>query len=330
MSLGFCDLQVNGFKGVDFSSPTLTPDEILFVSRELFKLGVLGYCPAVISSPLEVYRRNLPILAKASKSKEGAQILGIHLEGPFINAMNGPRGIHPEEYIQLPSFELFDKFVTWAENQIALLTIAPELLGSLELIEHIVSTTDIVVSLGHLNADPTIIKDAIDTGARAATHIGNGLMDLIPRHNNPLWPILADDRIYGLFITDGSHLPSAMVKVCLRAKGASKFIVTSDMVHLGGASPGQYDFHGIPVEIKSDGSIRRKGSTQHAGASIPMISCMNYLASLGELDVKGLAQVGYENPLALLNQTIDDDRLNKAPPLIWKSNQFYLEIENTF
>jgi N-acetylglucosamine-6-phosphate deacetylase len=322
---GFCDLQVNGFRGVDFSSPSLSLEQIQFVSQELCKIGVIGYCPTIITSPLEVYERNLPLLVKASECEEGAQILGVHLEGPFINPMYGPRGVHPQKYVLSPSIKLFERLKSWAQNEIAIFTLAPEVEGAFPLIEHIVSTTNTVVSIGHLNATSSAVQHAIDLGVRAATHVGNGLADMIPRHGNPLWAILADPRVYGLFITDGSHLPAEMVRVCLRAKGPTRFIATSDIVHLAGLPPGNYDFHGTPVDVRPDGAIRRSGASQHAGAGVPLLDCMNFLASLGEFDSEDLLKVGYYNPLSLLNRTIDEARIAHAPRLAFAANRFFIE-----
>lgn len=117
------------------------------------------------------------------------------------------------------------------------------------------------------------------------------------------------------------------MRVCLRAKGISKFIVTSDMVHLAGLEPGEYVFHGVPVILESNGYLHRKGATQHAGSTATMLECMNFLASLGELNENGLRKVGYENPLKLINVEIDRAHLNQAPTIIFKGQQFHLERE---
>lgn len=325
--LGWVDLQVNGFKGIDFSAPNLTLKDINFVNHQLLERGIVGYCPTVISSPLEVYEHNLPLLAKASESKEGAQILGIHLEGPFINPEYGPRGAHPEDCILLPSIDVFERFRDWSQDKLSILTLAPECEGALALIEHIVTTSKIVVSMGHFNASRDIIQNAVELGACAATHVGNGIADMLHRHNNPLWTILADDRITGFFITDGNHLPPEMVRVCLRAKRVAKFIVTSDMSCLAGLEPGDYNFHGIPVIFEPNGTIRRKGMLQHAGAGVTMMDDMNFMASLGELDLQGLIKVGFENPLQLLGAKIDKKRQSQAPKILYKKQRFILYSE---
>ena len=319
---GWIDLQVNGYKGVNFSDSNLSIEDIEFVSMELFKQGTLGYCPTIITSPLEIYKRNLPLISQASQSKKGAQILGIHLEGPFINPEFGPRGIHPEKYIVPPSIELYECFRIWADNSISILTLDPERKGSLSLIKHIIKTSKTVVSIGHHMAGKEIIQKSVDAGVRAATHVGNGLADTIHRHNNPIWPILAEDRLTGFFITDGFHIPKEMIKVCLRAKGISKFIVTSDLVHFAGIKPGNYVINNIPVILEPNGFLHREGTSLPAGSVSTMMECMNFLASIAELNEKDLLKIGYENPLNLLGKKINQARSSKANNLVYDGKHF--------
>ncbi|MFX1356178.1 MAG: N-acetylglucosamine-6-phosphate deacetylase [Promethearchaeota archaeon] len=325
--MGFVDLQVNGYKGVDFSDPKLTLESITFISKELCKFGVIGYCPTLISSTLETYKHNLRLISEAMNQKIGAQILGIHLEGPFINPEIGVRGIHPQENIISPSIDLFEKFQKWAQNQIILITIAPEVKDAFDLIENILDTSDIVVSIGHTNAGKQIIKKAIDTGIQAATHVGNGLQNMIHRHDNPLWPILADQRVYGLFITDGFHLPDDLIKVSLRSKGSSRFIVTSDLVHIAGLNPGLYNFHGDAVILEKNGLLHSQYSEYLAGSTKMMFECVNYLSFLGGLNEKGLHKVGYKNPLNLISKKIEKERIKQLPKIHYLDNKFVLQKE---
>ncbi len=319
---GWVDLQVNGYKGVDFSDPTLNLEDIQFVSNELILQGIVGYCPTLLSSPVDVYKHNLPLLSEAARSKFGAKILGIHLEGPFINPEEGFRGIHPQEYIVDPSIELFEELRTWAEDKIAIVTLAPEQKGALDLIEHIVDR-EIVVSIGHTSAGKHIIQNATDAGVKAATHVGNGIPIMIERHKNPLWSILAEERLSGLFITDGFHLPSKMIKTCLRAKGISKFIVTSDLVFLAGLRPGLYQYHDRPVILEPDGYLHQKDSTFLAGSSCTMMDCMKFLAVIEDLDEAALRQIGYENPLELLNAKIEPTYLDQVRKMVFNEKKFY-------
>jgi N-acetylglucosamine-6-phosphate deacetylase len=322
---GFVDLQVNGYKGIDFSDPNLTLENIVSISNELYKFGVVGYCPTLISSRLETYKHNLPLISKAMNQETGAKILGIHLEGPFINPENGVRGIHPKENVIRPSIDLFKKFQKWSQNQIILITLAPEINGAFEFIENILDTSDIVVSIGHTNAGKHIIRKAIDIGIQAATHLGNGLQNMIHRHDNPLWPILADQRVYGLFITDGFHLPDDLIKVSLRSKGSSRFIVTSDLVHIAGLNPGVHNFHGDSVILEKSGLLHCQDSEYLVGSTKTMIECMNYLSLLGELSIEELYKVGYESPLNLISKKIEQKRINQLLKIQYVDNRFVLK-----
>ncbi len=305
---GMIDLQVNGYDGVDFSSPDLTPEGIQKTSDAMLRLGVVGYCPTVITAPMEVYERNLPMIAKAAESKEGAQILGIHLEGPFLSPEDGPRGVHPLEHVAEPSREVFDRLSDLAGGKVCLLTVAPDVDGAIDLIEHVSSVGDTVVSLGHHNADAERISAAADAGATACTHIGNGMAEMIHRHDNPLWPMLAEDRLSGMFITDGHHLPDEFMRVALRAKGVDGFIAVSDTTHIAGFPPGEYDFNGITAVLELDGRLHRKGAYQLSGSASTMLDCLNVLHGLGESGEDDLGKIVFGNALRLLGAILDETR----------------------
>jgi len=172
---GFVDLQVNGYRGIDFCSELLTLNQINQVSEVLLARGTIAYCPTMISSSLEIYERNLPLIIQASKSLHGAQILGVHLEGPFINPEKGAVGVHPKQHVIKPSIDLFERFRELTEDKISILTLAPELEGAEKLIQHIHSKCNTIVSLGHHLANAELIHKAAKAGAKTCTHIGNGL-----------------------------------------------------------------------------------------------------------------------------------------------------------
>jgi len=321
---GFVDLQVNGRKGVTFSSAELTAGEIAAINAGLFERGVVGYCPTVITASDETYEHALPLLARACDSGEGAKILGLHIEGPFINPVDGPRGAHPRSYVRPPTIAFFEELRKLAADRIAILTLAPEVEGALELIEHVASKTRIIVSLGHHMADAETIRRARDAGARLCTHVGNGIAGMIDRHRNPLWPMLADDWLSGMFITDGFHLPADFIRVAWRAKGATRFIVTSDMAAVAGMPPGEYPLEGQTTVLEENGVLRLKDSPFLAGSSRDMFDCMNHLASLGELSEADLCAVGFDSPLRLLGASIEAERLARAVRIEFLDSRFLL------
>jgi N-acetylglucosamine-6-phosphate deacetylase len=305
MKNGYIDLQVNGFRGIDFSYPGLTLDEIRTVSRLLGEKGVEAYCPTLISSPFETYEHNLPLIAAAMREESrGARILGIHLEGPFLNAESGPRGIHQAEYIKPPSMDLYEQLRDMSNDGIAIITIAPDQRGAAEIIHRISSETRTIVSLGHHLANDEQIDAAVDAGARAATHVGNGLPSMIHRHLNPLWKLLSDDRLYAFLIADGFHLPLPFLKVALRSKPPDKIIITSDLMRFGGMPAGSYMIGEQPIVLEENGKLHQKGSTQLAGAALPIDGCVKYLQDTLALSPEIIRRITRINPMDLLQINI--------------------------
>ncbi|HEY3236726.1 MAG TPA: hypothetical protein VGJ84_18555 [Polyangiaceae bacterium] len=296
---GLVDLQVNGLVGVDFASPSLTLEDVRRASAALYARGTIAFCATLVSSSLEVYRRNLPLLSEACELDLPARVLGLHLEGPFISQAEGARGAHSIEHLQKPDIALFDAWCELARGKVALVTLAPELPGACELIEH-AKRAGAVVGIGHSMAGRSAISEAVAAGARFATHLGNGIPSRISRHDNPLWPLLAEDRLSGLFITDGHHLPADFIQVALRAKGAARFIVTSDATSPSGLQPGRYDALGQVVVLEANGRLHPEGSDYLAGSSASLLDCVNYLASLDLIAPEDIARVGRDNALELL------------------------------
>jgi N-acetylglucosamine-6-phosphate deacetylase len=326
---GFVDLQVNGYKRIDFSSASLTPEDVYRVTSMLVEAGTIVYLPTMVTCQMEIYERNLRIFAEVLKDKNIRQhIPGIHLEGPFISPLDGARGAHPLECIQKPSIEVLKKFQDWSEGNIKLITLAPEIEGAIEIIRYAIKDS-ILVSLGHHLADDEAMDAAVKAGASLATHLGNGLPGMINRHQNPLWWELACDELYGMFITDGHHLPDDYIKVALRAKKSHRFLVVSDMSDLAGMPPGRYEFHGAPVTLAPSGRISLADTPYLAGSSAVMIQCMNKLASLNVLSKKELIKIGFFAPLKLLKikpETILNESSKKC--LSYVDGQFRQEVAN--
>lgn len=297
---GYIDLQVNGYGGINFSDPALSIEQILEVTERLWQRGTAAFCPTVITSPLEVYERVLPCLARAIESAESkGRLLGIHLEGPYISPEDGARGAHPRPFTRLPSMDEFERLYDLAGGHLRLLTLAPELPGALELIRQAVSRR-VVVGIGHTLAGSEAIRVAVENGARLSTHLGNGCPNLLQRHHNPLWPQLANPDLTAMLITDGHHLPPDLIKTVLLAKGAQRVIVTSDSAPVAGLPPGDYDYFGGRARLEPGGRLHSLEGDMLAGSSATMGECMQYLASLGVLTESELEQVGYDNPLAVV------------------------------
>ena len=176
---GLIDIQINGYMGVDFSGPNLTVEAVKKATKALWRVGVTSYFPTIITSDFSLMKKNFAILAKAMEDKEiGNSIPGFHLEGPYISPIDGYRGAHLKKYTREPSWEEFLELQNAAKNNIILITVAPELDGAIPFIKKIVDS-GVMVSLGHHNGSASQIKDAVNAGARMATHLGNGCANMI-------------------------------------------------------------------------------------------------------------------------------------------------------
>lgn len=319
---GFVDLQVNGYLGIDFSAPGLSLEQVRQVVFTLRDRGTVAFCPTVITSSMEVYSQNLPVLAAAIEEKDlRPHLLGIHVEGPFISPLDGARGAHPRCCVLPPSVEIYKRLQEWARNQISLVTLAPDVPGAMELIGYIVSSGT-AVSLGHHLASRDEIAAACQRGAVSATHLGNGIPNLLPRHPNPIWEQLAEDRLAAMIITDGHHVPQSFVQVVVKTKTVRHVIVVSDAAPIAGLPPGLFSTLGQEVVLEESGRIWNPKGNHLVGSSACMLDCLNWLASVTSLSESDLWQVGYYNPLGLIKRKLDDIRLQSLPNILFEGRSF--------
>ena len=300
---GFVDLQVNGFLGVDFSDPNLTEEAFAEAARSLFSRGTAAFLPTVITGPEEMYERNLPLIARAIQTDEfRGRLLGIHVEGPFISPQPGAAGAHPRSNVCLPETKLFEKMMEWANGCIKLLTLAAELPGA-ETVARQAKAAGITVSIGHSLAAPEDLERLAKVGANVVTHLGNGLPNLLPRHENFIWNVLADDGYAAMVIADGHHLPAPVLKSIIRAKTVDRIIVVSDASPIAGLPPGRYNTLGNNAVLEPSGRVYNFETQCLVGSSATMRQCMNHLARLGFLTLDELIAVGFKNPLKLIGMS---------------------------
>ena len=269
---GLIDNQINGYKGVDFSETSLTADKMLKAIEAIRADGVTTFMPTVITNSHENLLRNFRNLAEAMKNDEVRDsVAGFHLEGPYISPEEGYYGCHPSAFIRKPSWDEFAQYQEAADGNIRQVTVSPETDGCMEFIEKC-SKNNVIVAIGHTNASAEQIKEAVNHGARLSTHLGNGCANLIDRHRNPLWPQLANDLLIPTIIADGHHLLPEEVQVFYKVKGPHNMILTSDVTHLIGMTPGKYIFLGSEVVLTNEGLIKNPVLNCLAGASMALIT----------------------------------------------------------
>ncbi len=267
---GLIDTQVNGYASVSFSEKGLNGDKILKITEALYKEGVTTYFPTIITGPKETTIDNLKILSKACEDPELSHVIpGFFLEGPYISPEEGYRGVHNMEWIRRPDWVEFEKFYEASGKKIIQVGLAPELPGAMPFISKAVSE-NIVVSLAHHNANSEEIREAVKAGASVTTHLGNGCANFIQRHNNPLWPQLANDHLTASIIADGHHLTADELTVFYKVKGPDHLMLVSDVTELAGMPPGEYDWNGKKVILTDDGALVYPEDNVLAGASFPL------------------------------------------------------------
>jgi len=271
VSPGFFDPQVNGFAGVDFNSPRLTLEGLHQAARSIASTGVTCFLPTLITSSQEKMIRQLKIIASALNSDALLRKMcyGIHLEGPYISPEDGPRGVHPREYVRPPQWEELEKFQEACEGRIKCLTLAPEVKGAIPFVKKGVAH-GIVIGIGHTHATEKVIEEAVQAGARLSCHLGNATPKPLSRHQNLIRKQLAMDRLMMSIIADGIHLPREVVRDFVQTKGIDGILLTTDCMAAAGASPGRYALGEVEVEAGPDGTARSVTTSRLAGSTLTM------------------------------------------------------------
>jgi N-acetylglucosamine-6-phosphate deacetylase len=296
ISPGWIDLQVNGFAGVDYNSPSASHDEISRSIRAMFATGVTRFFPTVITGSPHNMSGALRNLAHAKDSiPEGAAMEAFHVEGPYISPDDGPRGAHPRRWARPPDLDEFRRFQDAAQGHIRLITLSPEWPDAPRFIETVVRE-GVVVSIGHTRASADEIAAAVSAGATLSTHIGNGAHSTLPRHPNYIWDQLAEDRLAASFIVDGIHLPKSFLNVALRAKGLERAILVTDSVMPAGCAPGHYKLGEVDVELHADGSVRLSGEKRLAGSALRMDHAIQNVMKLAGLSLRDAITLATRNP----------------------------------
>lgn len=302
---GLVDLQVNGAGGYDLQTAALTDDVVAGLSQRLWAYGVTTYLPTLITNGADQITHAVRVIARAASGSdvEAESIGGIHLEGPFISTEDGPRGAHQNEHVRPPDWELLQRWQDAAGGLIRVITLSPEWPGVCRFIERCVEA-GLLVAIGHTAAQPHQIRDAIAAGARLSTHLGNGAHTMLPRHDNYVWEQLASGRLWASLIADGAHLPEALLRVMIRAKG-DRALLVSDVTALAGLEPGEYQTPtGRQVRLTDDGRL-----VLVTDPSLLAGSCQTLLFGVAHLARKQIADLRQAWTMASLRPS----RLLKLP-----------------
>lgn len=293
------DFQVNGFGGVDFQSPDLEALAFEHALGALREHGTDTLFVTLITDTIAglIHKlRRLEFLC-AGSARAAAMVLGYHLEGPWLNPAPGFRGAHPAAPMHAPSITEFEDLQAAASGRIRLITLAPEWPGSAEVIAHL-HAHRVHIALGHTDAQHHHLDAAIAAGARFCTHLGNGVPQRLPRHDNIIQRLLARDELIACFIPDGIHVPPWVLRNWVRAKPPGQVLFTTDAMAAAAAPPGIYTLGALAVQVGADG-VARGPDGGFAGSTLTPAAGIQRTAALLGLSTAEAQVIWSERPAGL-------------------------------
>jgi len=276
---GFLDVHIHGAGGHDVMEAS--PEALTAVTKMAARHGTTSMvATTVTASPDDTLRRIEGIANYICVQHEiadaRAEILGLHFEGPFISPLR--RGVHPPEWIKLPSADLLEKFLHAAAGHAQILTIAPELLGATPCIEA-ARKAGMVVAIGHTDATYEQARAAIARGAHHAVHVYNAMRPFSHRDSGVIGAVLTSPEISAELIADGVHVDEAAMKLLVQAKGAGGVILISDGISATGMPDGNYMLGHLEVTVS--GGVCRNSEGKLAGSTLTLDRALRNIVNLG-------------------------------------------------
>lgn len=271
---GFVDIHVHGAMGAD--TMDATPAALETMSAFFARHGVTSFLPTTITAAREDIDRALDTVADMmTRGVSGAQILGAHIEGPYLNVKQCGaqfpghiRPAHPAEYCEW-----------FARGNVRLVTVAPEIEGNLRMIED-ARRAGIALAIGHSDADYATCMRAVACGANQATHTFNGMRGLHHREPGVAGAVLSSDDVVAQLIADNIHVHPAVMKIVARAKSPQRVAVITDAMRAAGLGDGEYDLGGQTVYVRGREARLANGSL--AGSTLTMDAAFrNIIAAAG-------------------------------------------------
>lgn len=301
---GLFDLQINGGWGGEFSSASLSSEDVRKIFDGVWKTGVSRFCPTLTTNADSVLisaARRIAETLDAFPEYEPL-VAGLHLEGPFISTVDGPRGAHPLEYCRTAyDISLIDRLIDASGGRLKIVTLSPEYDGAEAFVEAL-SERGIVAALGHTNASPERIAAASAAGARLSTHLSNGTAPMIPKAGNYFFAQLLDDTLQASVIADGFHVSPLTLELIRRCKGMERLILVSDQAQVAGLPPGKYSTGLCDLEMLPNGKIVLASDPRLlAAASAPVAAGIAHFCAVSRLAPADVFPCATTRPARLLN-----------------------------
>jgi N-acetylglucosamine-6-phosphate deacetylase len=311
---GFIDVHIHGAAG--FDAMDATPEALDGIAGALPREGTTSFLATTMTQSESAISRALENAGRFDAGAGQAEMLGVHLEGPFISAKRA--GAQPLEHIAVPSVPLFQKWQEQSGNRIRLVTAAPEVENGPEFIRE-VTGGGVVVSIGHTDATLEQVQEAVENGASHVTHLYNQMSPLHHRNPGVVGAALLEDALAVEVIADFIHSHPKSVELAFRQKGAKRMILITDAMRAKGLEPGLYDLGGQEVHVTendarlSDGTLAGSILTMEDAvknvafvtgctlAELVAMTSANAAEELG-LEQKGSIQSGKDADIVILDE----------------------------
>ncbi|MGI6567813.1 MAG: N-acetylglucosamine-6-phosphate deacetylase [Limnochordia bacterium] len=287
---GLIDIHVHGGGGGDVMDGTGKALEVM--GQAFSRYGTTGFVPATVTaSHRETLRAVEAVKAAAGKGTGGAQVLGIHLEGPYIDM--GKRGAHHPDHVRPPSLPELEEIWELAGPLLRLVTLAPELEGAEAAIRRLRSW-DVTVAIGHSNATYEEAMAAHLWGASHICHMFNGMRGLHHREPGVAGAALTCDGFSVELICDGVHVHPAAMDLVMRAKGPDKVVLITDTLRAMGLPQGRYQLGGLEVEVTKEAARLLTGEL--AGSTLSMARAVKNAVDLLGVSLAEAVRMASCNP----------------------------------
>ena len=316
---GLVDIHSHGAAGEDFSDGN--PEGLKKILRYERSCGITSYCPTSMTFPKERLRQIFASI-KGAQTEEGAKVVGINMEGPFLDPAK--KGAHVEKWIAAPDVAFVRELNQDADGLVRLVTLAPNMDGAEEFIKEM--HEEVCISLGHTAADYDCASRAMKFGAHHVTHLYNAMQPFGHRAPGLIGAAMDDPECMVELICDGYHIHPSAIRAAFRLFGPERVILISDSMRATGMENGTYELGGQEVTVKDRKAVLKDGTL--AGSATNLYGCMckaiefgipleqaimaataNPARSIGIFDRVGSIRIGKQADLLLVSENLELKRV---------------------
>ena len=316
---GLVDIHSHGAAGEDFSDGN--PEGLKKILQYEKRCGITSYCPTSMTFPKERLRQIFASI-KGAQTEEGAKVVGINMEGPFLDPAK--KGAHVEKWIAAPDVAFVRELNQDVDGLVRLVTLAPNMDGAEEFIKEM--HEEVCISLGHTAADYDCASRAMKLGAHHVTHLYNAMQPFGHRAPGLIGAAMDDPECMVELICDGYHIHPSAIRAAFRMFGPERVILISDSMRAAGMENGTYELGGQEVTVKDRKAVLKDGTL--AGSATNLYGCMckavefgipleqaimaataNPARSIGIFDRVGSIRIGKQADLLLASENLELKRV---------------------